>query len=93
MSNEVVNYNAATAITTTPTTNIFGAAKSEQKYNMLRVKNEDTLDIILTFGNSQTFIAKAGDDVLQPFECTAEVALSTASGTTSANIFIQLTRG
>jgi len=91
--NEVINYDSATAITTTPTEDIFGAAKSDQQYNMIRVKNEDALDVILTFGNNNTFIAKAGDDILQAFSCTADVSLSVASGSTTGNIFIQLTKG
>ena len=93
MPNEAINYDSTTPITTTKLPNIFGAAKSEQQYNMIRVKNEDTLDVILTFGNNNTFIAKAGDDILQAFSCTADVSLSTRSGTTSANVFIQLTKG
>ena len=92
--NEVVNYDSAAVIGTTPTENIFGASKADLEFNMIRVNNETDKDITLSFGYGagNNFIAKSGDNILQAFSCTGKCALSAASDSTG-NLFIQLTKG
>ena len=94
--NEVINYDSATAITTTPAV-ILDFPSHE--YNVIRVKNEDTLDINLFFtdsssstGEGNKYIVKAGDDLLHAFKCSGRVLASVASGSTTGNLFIQLTK-
>jgi hypothetical protein len=94
--NEVKYYNAGTALTTTPTTILDFAA---HKYTMIRIKNETSSDIILTFydnsGNAvgQPYLTKASDDLIQAFVCSGKVTAETTTGTSSGNFFVQLTRG
>jgi len=91
MANEVKYYDGTGAITSTPTT-LFTIASQT---NMIRVKNEDAIDIILTFGgqtSNNDMLIKAGDDFLVAFVASGEVS-ATSAGTTSANIFVQVFKG
>lgn len=90
-ANQVVNYNETTPITTTPV-DIF-PSQHENKYNMLRIKNDTGEVVEVTFGNNNVYLAIVDENISQPFECSGEVTLSVASGSTTGNFFIQLTRG
>ena len=89
MANEVIQYDSNAAIGTTP---VLVLDFPTQEYNMLRVYNEDALDLNIFFsdgdGVGAKYVAKTGDNLLQGFKCTGKVSLSVDSGTTSANIFI-----
>ena len=94
--NEVIQYNENTAITTTPAVIL---DQPGQEYNVIRIKNEDALDINLFFTDGETsngagnkYVVKAGDDLLHAFKCSGRVLASTDSGSTTANIFVQLTK-
>jgi hypothetical protein len=94
MANEVVYYDSSDAITDTKTTDIFGVTKVDNNYNMLRIKNDTDKDVIVTFGNgANNYLAKSGENILQAFSCSAKVALSVASGSSTGNFFIQLSKG
>jgi len=90
--NQVISYNDIVSLTTTPQA-LFSAVVKDQEYNMLRVKNETGVDVILTFGESNTYIVKSGDDLIQPFLCSGYVRASVATGTAAGNLFVQLTMG
>ena len=90
--NQVIKYNSDTAITDTKT-DIFDAIVADQEYTDLRIKNETGVDVIVTFGESNEYIAKADENIIQAFRCSGDVKLSvaTADSPTVGNFFIQLT--
>ena len=90
--NQVISFNQSGTLTTDPQA-LFDSKLAEQEYNVLRVKNEMGADVILTFGSSNEYIVKSGDDLIQNFACTGEVKASVATGTATGNLFVQLTLG
>ena len=87
MPNIVKYYDATTAITSTPA--ILFTIDSQT--TMLRVKNEDAIDIILTFGgigSNNDMLIKAGDDFLTAFVAETSVSARSA-GSTTGNVFVQ----
>ena len=92
--NEVIQYDSATAITVTPAVIL---NEPGHEYNVIRVKNEDVLDINLYFTDSSTsngagnkYIVKAGDDLLHAFKCSGRVLAAVSAGSTTGNLFVQL---
>lgn len=92
--NESIQYNAVTPITTTPSVIL---DEPNKEYDVIRIKNEDSLDINLYFTSNETntsggnkYVVKAGDDLIHPFKCSGRVLAYTDSGSTSANVFVQL---
>lgn len=89
--NQVINNYATIAapITTTPTA-VFPALVADQVYTDLRIKNDTGSDVIVEFGEGNTYIALAEENIIQKFKCSGDVKLSAAAPTTG-NFFIQLT--
>lgn len=90
--NQVLSFNQSGELNTTPVS-LFDAKVKDQHFSMLRVKNEVGVDVILTFGSSNTYRVKAGDDLIQPFFCSGDVKASIDAGTATGNLFVQLTMG
>lgn len=92
MANIVEYYDSATVLTTTPVLIITIPSQT----NMMRVKNDDAVDIILKFGASDSnndMLIKAGDDLLTSFIAETSVYAQTVAGVTSANVFVQVYKG
>jgi len=90
--NQVLSFNASGDLSTTPL-QLFDSKVKDQEYNMLRVKNEIGVDVILTFGLNNTYRVKSGDDLIQPFRCSGDVKASVDTGTATGSLFVQLTMG
>ena len=92
--NLVATYNSDTAITDTEATDVMGSDVAEWEFSLIRIKNDTGATINARFGNgNNVYVILPDENVCHPFKCTGKVALSVDSGSTTGNLFIQLTAG
>lgn len=95
MNNLIRYYEGSIALDTTPQVVI---DHPTEVFNVVRFKNDLTVTVIANFSENDTsggadFPVLAGEDFMQPLQCTGRVSLRLAAGSETGDFFIRLTKG